>query len=57
MMLETKMLAYLEWRCRRNWHTKYYKYIDEWIAGITEQQLNYFYKECEHLVDRGIYSN
>lgn len=56
-MLGTGMRTYLEWRCRRNWPTKYYKYIDEWIAGITEQQLNYFYKECKHLVDRGVYSN
>jgi len=47
---------YLQWRCRMNWHTKYLKYINEWISNITDNQLIYFEKEMNHLIDRGIYS-
>lgn len=46
---------YLHWRCRMNWHTKYLKYIDEWISNVTDNQLIYFEKEMNHLIDRGIY--
>jgi len=49
------MRTYLEWRCRMNWHKKYYKYIDEWISNVTPLQLEYFKRERENLIKRGIY--
>lgn len=50
------MNSYLQWRCRVNWHPKYYKYIDEWISGVTPQQMEYFKGEMKHLIERGIYN-
>jgi hypothetical protein len=47
--------TYLEWRCRMNWHPKYYKYIQEWIANVLPYQIEYFEKEREHLTNKGIY--
>jgi len=41
-----------------NWHSNYLKsnwYIDTWISGVTDNQLQYFIREMEHLIDRGIY--
>jgi len=47
---------YLVWRCRVNWHSKYLRYIDEWIEHTTQQQLDYILGvERKHLIDRGIY--
>jgi hypothetical protein len=48
--------TYLEWRCRMNWHPKYYKYIQEWIANVLPYQIEYFEKERKHLIDKGIYN-
>lgn len=50
------MKRYLEWRCRMNWHPKYLKYIQEWISNVTEDQMSYFIKEREHLINNGQYS-
>jgi len=49
------MKTYLEWRCRMNWHPKYYKYISEWIENVTPLQMEYFERERENLLKRGIY--
>lgn len=49
------MEEYLKWRCRTNWHPKYYKYIEEWIKNVNKQQMEYFVKEKENLIRRGIY--
>lgn len=40
-----EMQTYLEWRCRMNWHPKYYKYIQEWIVNVLPYQIEYFEKE------------
>lgn len=49
------MKAYLEWRCRTNWHNKYLKYINEWVSNVTPTQLEYFKIEKQHLIDKGVY--
>ena len=36
---------YLRERFRRNNHTKYHKYCDEWMLGVTVDQLRYFIEE------------
>ena len=36
---------YLRERFRRNNHTKYHKYCDEWMLGVTADQLRYFIEE------------
>jgi len=46
---------YLQWRCRVNWHPKYYKYIDTWVANVTPNQCHYFEREMNNLINRGIY--
>ena len=46
---------YLVWRCKTNWHNKYHHYIDEWISNILPIQLEYFKREKENLIKRGIY--
>lgn len=50
------MKRYLEWRCRTNWHPKYLKYIQEWISNVTPNQMEYFIREREHLINNGQYS-
>lgn len=50
-----ELRTYLEWRCRRNWHSKYYKYIDTWISNVLPYQCDYFVVEMKHLKDRGVY--
>ena len=40
---------YLTQRFLRNNHTKYYKYCNDWIDNVTEEQLNYFIKEKDKL--------
>lgn len=54
--MNNKLKTYLEWRCRMNWHPKYYKYIGEWISNVLPIQCTYFEIEMEHLIERGIYS-
>ena len=40
---------YLTQRFLRNNHTKYYKYCNDWVDNVTEDQLNYFIKEKDRL--------
>lgn len=49
------LIAYLKWRCTRNWHPKYYKYIDMWIENVQPVQCEYFEKEMNHLIEKGVY--
>ena len=49
------MKNYLEWRCRMNWPTKYHKYIQEWITNVIPTQMEYFKKEKENLINKGLY--
>ena len=49
------MEKYLKWRCKMNWHPKYYKYIDDWINNILPYQMEYFKKEKQHLINNGVY--
>ena len=44
---------YLRERFRRNNHTKYHKYCDEWINNITIDQLGYFIEE-KRRIDSGV---
>ena len=41
--------AYLMYRFLHNNHTKYHKYVYEWIENLTENQISYFKKEKLHL--------
>lgn len=43
------MGAYLSERFRRNNHPKYHKYCDEWIKGVTADQLRYFMQERQRI--------
>lgn len=43
------MGAYLTERFRRNNHPKYHKYCDEWISGVTAEQLRYFMQERQRI--------
>ena len=42
---------YLVWRCKINWHNKYYRYIDEWIDNVIPTQLEYFKRENSECTD------
>ena len=46
---------YLVWRCKTSWHNKYHHYINEWINNVLPTQLEYFRKEMNNLINRGIY--
>lgn len=52
-------IDYLKWRCKTNWPSKYLKsnwYIDTWISGVTDKQMDYFInKERRHLINSGKY--
>ena len=39
-----------------NWHPKYMRYIDEWISNVTQTQIEYFEREMENMINRGIYN-
>lgn len=43
------MKAYLVQRFLRNNHSKYAKYVNEWVGNLTEDQLAYFKLEKERL--------
>lgn len=50
-------VTYLEWRCRVNWHTKYLRYVQEWIQNVTKEQMDYFINvEMKHLIQNGTYN-
>lgn len=42
-------MYYLSERFRRNNHPKYHKYCDEWIKGVTADQLRYFMQERQRI--------
>jgi hypothetical protein len=46
---------YLKYRFKINNHPKYQKYFDEWLNGVTEEQLNYYEREMYNLIKIGIY--
>ena len=46
---------YLLWRCKTSWHNKYHHYINEWISNVLPTQLEYFRREMNNLINRGIY--
>lgn len=41
--------AYLIYRYLKCNHLKYHKYVYEWCNNVTQNQINYFIKEKEHL--------
>ena len=51
------MEEYLRWRFNSDPYVmgKYGQYCDEWLKGITEDQMAYFRLERERLTQRGIY--
>ena len=53
--MKQKDKDYLFWRCKTNWHKKYHHYIDEWINNVLPYQLEYFRREMNNLINRGIY--
>ena len=53
--VSNELRKYLEWRCVRNWHKKYHKYINTWIENILPYQCDYFVEEMCHLIEQGIY--
>ena len=34
---------------------RYHHYVNDWIDGLTEEQLKYFEKEMYNLIKKGIY--
>jgi len=57
--MTNKLKTYLQWRCLKNWPGKYIKtnlYIDLWISNVTHTQCEYFEKEMNNLINRGIYN-
>lgn len=51
-------IDYLRWRCKMNWHARYLKsnwYIDAWISGVTEDQMLYFVKEMNWMIEHNKY--
>lgn len=53
------MEKYLRWRFNSDSYikNKYGKYYDEWLKGITNEQMEYFKKERERLTLMGIYKD
>ena len=43
------MKNYLQQRFLRNNHPKYHKYMDEWISGVTHDQMRYFAEEKKRI--------
>lgn len=48
-MMDKQLKEYLKARFLRNNHNKYAKYCEEWINGITEDQVLYFLQEQKRL--------
>ena len=48
------MKYYLQQRFLRNNHRKYHKYMDEWIDGVTEDQMRYFKEERRRIEENTI---
>lgn len=49
------MEKYLRWRFTFRVPTLYARYFDEWLKGVTEEQMAYFRLERERLTQMGIY--
>lgn len=51
------MEKYLRWRFNSDPYVrnKYGRYCDEWLKGVTEDQMAYFKEERNRLTQRGIY--
>jgi hypothetical protein len=46
---------YLEYRFKTGLKRAYQSYFDEWIEGVTSEQLNYFEREMNNLIKQGVY--
>lgn len=46
---------YLEFRFKKGLKQAYQIYFDEWLSGVTEEQLNYFEREMYNLIKIGAY--
>ena len=46
---------YLEYRFKFNNRNAYHRYYEEWVKNVTNEQLMYFEKELNSLIERGIY--
>jgi len=46
---------YLEFRFTHFNINRYRHYMNEWIKGLTDDQLKYFEKEMYNLIEKGIY--
>lgn len=54
-IISKDLWEYLEQRFRRNNHSKYLKYFDEWISNISENQIHYFEIERLNIIQRSKY--
>lgn len=48
--------TYLEWRFRVNNHSKYLKYMNDWINNLQLNQIVYFRRERINLINNGLYN-
>ena len=46
---------YLLFRFKTNNHNRYHRYYEEWLSGVTKEQLEYFEKEMYKLIEDGKY--
>ncbi len=46
---------YLEFRFKKGLKQEYQKYFDEWLSGVTAEQINYFEREMYNLIKIGAY--
>lgn len=44
-LLDNELKEWLFQHWRRDNHTKYLRYFEEWISNITESQIYYFHKQ------------
>ena len=54
-MIHKEMRDYLLWRFTAHLPTKYKILFDEWMSGITEEQMYYFRREKERVIKNGLY--
>ena len=55
-VMDKIMKDYLRWRFCSRVPSRYIKYFDEWITGVTNEQMAYFEKERERLINQGVYN-
>ena len=46
---------YLEFRFKNGLKRAYQAYFEEWISGVTKEQLVYFEREMNNLIKLGVY--